>query len=87
MRTLSAETMPQPLSQRKELVWTLTKLVELESRGEAIPSLEKAGGERRKHLLRLYPLLVRALSVGGDDTVLRLLGEALEAVGSELGII
>ncbi|KAK8919679.1 hypothetical protein H634G_03078 [Metarhizium anisopliae BRIP 53293] len=79
--------MPQPLSQRKELVWTLTKLVELESRGEAIPSLEKARGERRKHLLRLYPLLVRALGVGGDDTILRLLGEALEAVGSELGII
>lgn len=79
--------MPQPLSQRKELVWTLTRLVELESRGEAIPSLERAEGENRKHLLRLYPLLVRALSVGGDEGVLRLLGEALEAVGGELGIV
>ncbi|KAK2613038.1 Endocytosis and vacuole integrity protein [Conoideocrella luteorostrata] len=79
--------MPQPLSQRKELVWTLTKLVELESRGEAIPSLKRAEGENRKHLLRLYPLLVRALGVGGDDVVLKLLGEALEAVGGELGIV
>jgi hypothetical protein len=79
--------MPQPLSQRKELVWTLTKLVELESLGEAIPSLDKAEGDRRKHLLRLYPLLVRALGVGGDDTVMRLLGEAMEAVGGELGIV
>ncbi|OAA51664.1 endosomal peripheral membrane protein [Metarhizium rileyi] len=79
--------MPQPLSQRKELVWTLTRLVELESRGEAIPSLDKAEGESRKHLLRLYPLLVSALSVGGDDVVLGLLGQALEGVGGELGII
>ncbi|KHN99079.1 endosomal peripheral membrane protein [Metarhizium album ARSEF 1941] len=79
--------MPQPLSQRKELIWVLTKLVELESRGEAIPSSGKAEGEGRKHLLRLYPLLVRALGVGGDGAVLRLLGEALEAVGKELGMI
>lgn len=78
--------MPQPLSQRKELIWTLTKLIELESRGEAIPSLEKAKGERKKHLLQLYPLLVRALGVGRDDVILKLLGEALEVVGGELGI-
>ncbi|GAB0132742.1 hypothetical protein EsDP_00001169 [Epichloe bromicola] len=78
--------MPQPLSQRKELIWTLTKLIELESRGEAIPSLEKAEGESKKHLLRLYPLLVRALGVGRDDVILKLLGEALEVVGGELGI-
>lgn len=83
--------MPQPLSQRKELIWTLTRLVRLESRGEAIPSLDKAGGERKKHLLRLYPLLVKAVGVGvgvgGDEVVSRLLGEALEAIGGELGIV
>ncbi|KAG5971588.1 hypothetical protein E4U55_001159 [Claviceps digitariae] len=88
--------MPQPLSQRKELIWTLKKLIELESRGEAIASLplplplprgqQQAEGETKKHLLRLYPLLVKALGVGRDEVVLKLLGEALEAVGAELGI-
>ena len=79
--------MPQPLSQRKELIWALRKLVELESEADAIPALTGAEGENRKHLLRLYPLMVRALAVGGDDKVLGLLREALEAVGRELGIV
>ena len=78
--------MPQPLSQRKELTWTLERLVALESRGKAIPSLKKAGGDTRKHLLRLYPLLVTALSVRGEEKVERLLRDALETVGGELGI-
>ncbi|POR34260.1 Protein MON2 [Tolypocladium paradoxum] len=56
--------MPQPLSQRKELIWTLRKLVELESEGDAIPALKGAEGESRKHLLRLYPLMVKALGHG-----------------------
>ncbi|PNY24290.1 Protein MON2 [Tolypocladium capitatum] len=79
--------MPQPLSQRKELIWTLRKLVELESEGDAIPALKGAEGEGRKHLLRLYPLMVNALGVGGDGKVLELLKEALQAVGGELGIV
>ena len=78
--------MPQALSQKKELIWTLRSLVELESEGDAIPALKGAEGEGRKHLLRLYPLMVKALGVGGDGKVLRLLREALEAVGGELGI-
>lgn len=79
--------MPQPLSQRKELIWTLRKLVKLESEGDAIPALKGAEGESRKHLLRLYPLMVKALGVGGDGKVLGLLREALEVVGEELGIV
>ncbi|KND88163.1 Protein MON2 [Tolypocladium ophioglossoides CBS 100239] len=79
--------MPQPLSQRKELIWTLRKLVELESEGDAMPALKWAEGESRKHLLRLYPLMVKALGVGGDVKVLELLREALEVVGGELGIV
>ncbi|KAG6229300.1 hypothetical protein E4U26_000358 [Claviceps purpurea] len=83
--------MPQRLSQRKELIWMLEKLIALDSRGEAMAALdrrlgEQAGSGRKKHLLRLYPLLVKALDVGGDAVVLRLLGKALEAVGGELGI-
>ncbi|KAG5936327.1 hypothetical protein E4U53_000249 [Claviceps sorghi] len=79
--------MPQPLSQRKELIWTLRKLIELEGRGEAVGHQQARGGTK-KHLLLLYPLLVKALDVGRgrDEVVLTLLGEALEAVGAELGI-
>ncbi|KAL7946561.1 hypothetical protein V8C42DRAFT_321035 [Trichoderma barbatum] len=78
--------MPQPLSQRKELLWTLQKLVDLQSQSEAIPALEGARSESRKHLLRLYPLIVKALRVQGDEKVLSLLREALDVVGGEFGV-
>lgn len=79
--------MPQPLSQKKELVWTLERLVDLKSINEAIPDLQGAKSESRKHLLRLYPLLVRGLAVGGDEKVQRLLRNGLEVIGGELGIL
>lgn len=79
--------MPQPLSQRKELLWTLQQLVGLQSQSEAIPPLEGAESEGRKHLLRLYPLIVKALKVQGDDKVLSLLREALDVVGGEFGVV
>lgn len=79
--------MPQPLSQKKELLWTLKRLVELKSANEAIPELEGAQSESRKHLLRLYPLLVKALAVRGDDKVNSLVRDALEVVGNELGVV
>jgi hypothetical protein len=79
--------MPQPLSQRKELFWTLQKLVDLQSQSEAIPPLEKAQSDVRKHLLRLYPLIVKALRVQGDEKVLSLLREALDVIGVEFGVV
>jgi hypothetical protein len=77
--------MPQPLSQRKELLWILQKLVELKSDKSAIPELNNIESDERKHLLRLYPLIVRASGVVGDEKVGSLLREALEVVGDELG--
>lgn len=77
--------MPQPLSQRKELLWVLRKLVDLRSESDAIPELGGVESESRKHLLRLYPLMVKALGVTGDGKVLQLLREGLEVVGGELG--
>lgn len=68
--------MPQPLSQRKELLWTLRKLVELESK--AMPG---SGGGR--HVRKLYPLIVRSLEVEGDGEVQKLLREALGVIGKE----
>lgn len=70
--------MPQPLSQRRELVWILRRLVALRSEGEALPGPGSTGGEDRKHLVRLYPLMVRSLAVDGDGEVQGLLREALE---------
>ncbi|KAF5718904.1 MON2-like protein [Fusarium globosum] len=77
--------MPQPLSQRRELLWILQKLVELKSDKSAIPELDNVESDERKHLLRLYPLIVRASGVVGDEKVGSLLREALEVVGNELG--
>jgi hypothetical protein len=77
--------MPQPLSQRRELLWILQRLVELKSDKSAIPELDNIESDERKHLLRLYPLIVRASGVVGDEKVGSLLREALEVVGDELG--
>ncbi|KAM3515481.1 hypothetical protein MY11210_000854 [Beauveria gryllotalpidicola] len=79
--------MPQPLSQRRELLWTLQKLVDLHSEADAIPALKGTQSTSRKHLLRLYPLLVKGLVAGGDEQVLELLREALDVIGGELGIL
>ena len=81
--------MPQPLSQRRELVRILRSLVALRSEPDAIPDARNVDSETRKHLLRLYPLLVSAVQVAGragDDKVLGLVREALDVVGGEFGI-
>lgn len=81
--------MPQPLSQRKELLRVLRQLVELVSASDAIPDTPNVESEGRKHLLRLYPLLVSAVQVAGgsgDEAVGKLCVEALEVVGGELGL-
>ncbi|KAK1634096.1 endosomal peripheral membrane protein [Colletotrichum phormii] len=81
--------MPQPLSQRKELLRVLRQLVDLTSESDAIPSTPNVDSDGRKHLLRLYPLLVSAVQVAGssgDEAVLKLCVEALEVVGGELGV-
>lgn len=86
---LRGKAMPQPLSQATELSRVLKGLVELRSEPAAIPDLEGCESEMRKHLLRLYPLLVRVVKAAGrcgDATVLGLVGEALEVVGGELGV-
>ncbi|KAK0615301.1 hypothetical protein B0T17DRAFT_593023 [Bombardia bombarda] len=81
--------MPQPLSQRKELTRILRCLVDLRSEPDAIPDAPNVDSETRKHLLRLYPLLVSGFQVAGtagDDKVLGLVREALDVVGGELGV-
>ncbi|KAK6087238.1 endosomal peripheral membrane protein [Seiridium cupressi] len=76
--------MPQPLSQRRELGHILERLVELRSESEAIPDCANVESENRKHLMRLYPLIVSALGVAGrsgDEEMGIRLEKAMEVVG------
>jgi hypothetical protein len=77
--------MPQPLSQRKELLYILKALVKLECEPNAIPDTPGVDSEGRKHLHRLYPLLAKAVRAAArDQEVLEWLGNALDEVGADL---
>lgn len=77
--------MPQPLSQRKELLYILKALVELEAEVEAIPDTPGVEGDGKNHLYRLYPLLAKAVRAAArDQEVLEWLGRALDEVGKEI---
>jgi hypothetical protein len=79
--------MPQPLSQRKELLYILKALVKLRCEPEAIPAVPGVESEEKKHLHRLYPLLVKAVKAASrDQEVLEWLGKALDQVGMEFGV-
>ncbi|KAM0320058.1 hypothetical protein ACHAO8_000651 [Botrytis cinerea] len=79
--------MPQPLSQRKELLYILKKLVELKCESEAIPDTPGVESEGKKHLHRLYPLFVKAMGAAArDQELLEWIGKALEEVGMEFGL-
>ncbi|KAL2264604.1 hypothetical protein VTJ83DRAFT_7114 [Remersonia thermophila] len=81
--------MPQPKSQRRELLRIVAKLAALRSEPGAVKEVARVDCAGRKHLLRLYPLLVEAVGVAarsGDEEVGRLLGAALEVVGGEFGL-
>lgn len=79
--------MPQPLSQRKELLYILKKLVGLQCESEAIPDTPGVESEGKKHLHRLYPLLVKAIGAAArDQEILGWIEKALEEVGLEFGL-
>ncbi len=79
--------MPQPLTQRRELLFVLRELVELRCEPEAIPDAPGVESEGKKHLHRLYPLLVKAVRAAArDQEVLEWIGRALDEVGMEFGV-
>ncbi|KAL3420830.1 endosomal peripheral membrane protein [Phlyctema vagabunda] len=79
--------MPQPLSQRTELLYVLQALVKLRCEPEAIPDTPGVESENKKHLHRLYPLLAKAIRAAArDQEVLEWLGKALDEVGMEFGV-
>lgn len=79
--------MPQPWSQKKELLYILRKLVELNSEPGAIPDAPGITSPKKKHLHRLYGLTVQATGIAnGDDEVKEALREFLKVLGEDFGI-
>ncbi|KAK4695389.1 hypothetical protein P7C71_g2351, partial [Lecanoromycetidae sp. Uapishka_2] len=79
--------MPQPWSQRKEMLYMLQKLVELNSEPKAIPAAPGVLSEYKKHLHRLYGLVMKALEAAWrDDEMQEALRKVLDAVGDDFGL-
>lgn len=80
---------PQPWQQKREMFYVLKKLVELDCEPNALPDAEGAGvvSRHKKHLYKLYPLVMKAIKVTvRDEELKRALEEVLEAVGEDFGI-
>ena len=79
--------MPQPYSQKKEMMYILRKLVELDSEPKAVPAAPGVTSEHKKHLHRLYGLVMKALKVAWrDEEMMKALQDVLDAVGDDFGI-
>lgn len=79
--------MPQPLSQKKEMLYILQKFVELDSEPKAIPPVPGVTSDHKKHLHRLYPLVMMALKAAWrDEEMTRALQRLLDAVGQDFGL-
>lgn len=79
--------MPQPWSQKKEMLHLLRKLIDLDSEPKAIPAAPGVTSEHKKHLHRLYPLVTKALKAAWrDEEMTNALREVLDAVGDDFGL-
>ena len=79
--------MPQPWSQKKEMLLVLHKLIDLDSEPKAIPAAPGITSECKKHLHRLYPLVTKALKAAWrDEEMTNSLREILDAVGDDFGL-
>ena len=79
--------MPQPWSQKKEMLHLLRKLIELDSEPKAIPAAPGITSEHKKHLHRLYPLVTKALKAAWrDEEMTNALRDVLDTVGDDFGL-
>lgn len=79
--------MPQPESQRRELLFVLQEMGRLKSEPAAIPDAAGVKSKHRRHLHRIYPLVVRALRVARKDgLVFEALVGLTDMVGMEFGV-
>ncbi|KAF2461055.1 hypothetical protein BDY21DRAFT_279340 [Lineolata rhizophorae] len=77
---LRGRRMPQPESQRQELLFVLREMRKLESEPMAIPDAPGVKVPTKKHLHRLLPLLSKAIKISSSD--LEVLGELENIVGT-----
>lgn len=79
--------MPQPWSQRREMLYTLDKLVELNSEPRAIPDAPGVVSKNKKHLYRVYGLVTKALGIARrNEEMQKALVRIIEAVASDFGV-
>ena len=79
--------MPQPLSQKKEMLHILRKFAELNPEPKAIPPVPGVIAGNRNHLHRLYPLILKAMGAAWrDEEMTKALKNVLELVGEDFGV-
>ncbi|KAL1792066.1 hypothetical protein ACET3X_009817 [Alternaria dauci] len=79
--------MPAPESQRRELIFVLKQLEQLEGEPQAIPNAPGVKSKHRKHLHRLYPLLLRATRVARQDVeIFEHLAKLTDLIGDDFGL-
>ncbi|QDS74455.1 hypothetical protein FKW77_006507 [Venturia effusa] len=88
---LRGKYMPQPQSEREELLYVLRRMTDLITEPKAIPEADGVKSDGRRHLMRLYPLVVKVLDVAGrtarpDGDVIGAAKELLDIVGEEFKI-
>ena len=80
-------SMPQPASQKREMIYILRKLVDLDSEPRAIPDAPGVNSEHKKHLHRLFALVAKALQVSWrDEEMQSVLTSVIDAVGQDFGV-
>ena len=77
--------MPQPASQRRELLYLLKRMVELESEPMAFPNDGRGISRHKKHLHGIYPLVTKALKVAfRDERIQEALVTVIETIEDDL---
>lgn len=88
---LRGKYMPQPQSEREEILFVLRRMTELVTEPKAIPEAGGVKSEGKRHLMRLYPLVVKVLDVAGrtarpDENIIGAAKGFLDIVGEEFKI-
>ncbi|MCJ1387520.1 hypothetical protein MMC18_000363 [Xylographa bjoerkii] len=78
---------PQPTSQKVEMLYILRRLVELDCEPRAIPDAPGVVSEHKKHLYRIYGLVTKALRVARRNEEMRnALTRVIETVSLDFGV-
>ncbi|MCJ1399834.1 hypothetical protein MMC11_003037 [Xylographa trunciseda] len=79
--------MPQPTSQKAEMLYILRRLVELNCEPRAIPDAPGVVSEHKKHLYRVYGLVTKALRIARrNEEMQKALTRVVETVSLDFGV-